>query len=72
MKKVKVVIKETLEGTKYDVYKKFLGIWFKSYGYQPLASCFFMFDEDIERLKSVYGDSLLIIDCGTRAGKPIK
>ncbi len=71
MKKIKVVIKEIAKGTKYTVYKKFLGIWCYAYGYEPLDSCFFLFDEDIKRLKSVYGDKLLINDCGTRAGKPV-
>jgi len=68
MKKAKVVIKETIHGTKYTVYKKFLGIWWYAYGYRPLDSCFFLFDQDIARLKKLYGDGLLIDDCGTRAG----
>jgi hypothetical protein len=27
-------------------------------------------DEDIDRLQKVYGDALIIEDCGTRAGVP--
>jgi hypothetical protein len=62
MSMVKVVIKDSIEGVKYNVYKKFMGIWFWKYGYIPLTSCFFLIDEDINRLKQLYKNKLLIID----------
>lgn len=72
MKTIKAVVKETAKGTDYSVYVKRFGMWWYSWGYQPLTSATFLIDDDIERLKLVYGDKLLLEDCGTRAGKPIK
>ena len=62
MKKVKAVIKEQPSGTQYDVYKRFLFFWIWDFGYKPLSSAKFLIDENIQRLKQIYGEENVLID----------
>jgi hypothetical protein len=63
MKKVKVVIKEMPQGLKFTVYKEVWGIWWYFYGYPASDVYIKRFDEDIDRMKKIYGEMLLIEDC---------
>jgi len=58
--KIKVVIRDRVAGVKYDVYKRFLWIWWHEYGYKNLTSCFFIFEDDIKRLGTQYGTNLIV------------
>lgn len=59
--KIKVKISDKLLGVSYNVYKKgkFWG-WNWCYGYKTINSYFFLFDDDIYRLKKQYGNDVTI------------
>lgn len=59
--KVIAVIKDTIHGTKYNVYKKVWFFWFDIFGYKPLNHATFLIKEHIDRLKLLFGEENVVV-----------
>jgi len=58
--KIRIVIKDMPEGVKFDVYIKKWWIWQWEYGYRPISSCYWLFEDDITRLMRQYPNQVLL------------
>lgn len=67
--KIKAVIKEEPAGIKYDVYKRFLFFWIWDFGYVPFPTANYLIEENIQRLKKIYGEENVFIDDRRITGK---